>query len=122
MSAIKNILAIVGDAQTSRVTLETAIRVARIFDCHIDALHVKADPATAMPLVGEAMSGSMVNEMMVATERESGLRAAAARAMYGELVSAAGIAAQPRGSFSATWHESAGAEEQRWRCGPAVPM
>lgn len=108
---IKNILAIINDERTSRVTLETAIRVARQFDCHIDALHVKADPATALPLVGEAMSGNMVNEMMVVAERESGIRAKAARAMYGELVSAAGISAQSTG-FSATWHENTGAEEQ----------
>ncbi len=112
MTAIKNILAIVGDAQASRVTLQAAIRVARLFDCHIDALHVRADPATALPLVGEAMSGNMVNEMMVVAERESGLRAKAARAMYAELVSAAGIAGQATSGFSATWHESTGAEEQ----------
>jgi len=112
MSAIKNILAIISDANTSRVTLDTALRVARQFDCHIDALHVRADPATALPLVGEAMSGNMVNEMMVVAERETGARAKAARAMYGELVSAAGIASQTKGGFSATWHEGVGTEEQ----------
>ena len=121
MSAIKNILVVVNDATTSRVTLETAIRVARLFDCHIDALHVRSDPATALPLVGEAMSGNMVNEMMVVAEREAGTRAKAARAMYAELVSAAGTPPRTMAVFRRRGMRARVPRSRRWRCVRAAP-
>ena len=64
MSSIMNVLAVVSDAVSGKAVLETALRVGRHLDCHIDALHVRSDPAAALPLVGEAMSGAMVDEMM----------------------------------------------------------
>ena len=112
MSTIKNIMAVINDAASGRATLRTAVRVARQFDCHIDALHVRPDPVAALPLVGEAMSGNMVNEMMVVAERESGLRAKAVRAMYAEEISVAGLESQANAGFAATWHDAVGAEEQ----------
>ena len=64
MSSIKNILAVVGDATNGRASLEAALRVGRHLDCHVEALHVRSDPTAALPLVGEAMSGALVDAMM----------------------------------------------------------
>ena len=55
MPTVRNILAVVSDAASGRATLETAFRTARHLNCHVDALHVRSDPAAALPLVGEAL-------------------------------------------------------------------
>jgi len=103
MSAVRNILTVVTDAQTGRAALDTALQVARHLKCHIEALHVRPDPVASLPLVGEAMSGNMVDEMMVVAEREAAVRARAARAVYDELITTPGAAA---------WIDDTGSEEQ----------
>ena len=109
MSTVKNILTVITDAQSSRASLQSALLVARYLNCHLDALHVRPDPVSALPMVGEAMSGAMVDEMMKVAEKESDVRAKTARAMFDELVAAAGIASS---GFGATWMEDSGVEEQ----------
>lgn len=105
MSTIKNILAVITDAAASRGAMQTALQVGGYLQCHVDALHVRPDPVAALPLVGEAMSGAMVDEMMVVAEREAGVRAKAARAMYEEL--------RPQAQQTAvSWLEDTGIEEQ----------
>ena len=54
MPTIRNILTVVSDAATGRATLDTAFRAARQLNCHVDALHVRSDPAAALPLVAKA--------------------------------------------------------------------
>jgi nucleotide-binding universal stress UspA family protein len=103
MSTIKNLLAVLSDANAGRCVLETTLAAQRHLDCHIDALHVRPDPVAGLPLVSEAMAGSMVEEMMAIAEKESAARAEAVRAMYGGL-----IAGNPR----AGWIEASGAEDQ----------
>jgi len=117
VSTIKNVLAVVSDATSGRATLETALRVGRHLGCHIDAMHVRTDPTSALPLVGEAMSGAMVDEMMGVAEKESGQRAAKARNVYDSLLAREGMSdsqAAPgrQVGFSTTWLEAAGVEEQ----------
>jgi len=103
MSTIKNILTVIGDAQTGRSTLQAALHVAAHLKCHIEALHVRPDPVASLPLVGEAMSGPMVTEMMGVAEREAGTRAKAARALFDELTC---------GNGNVAWLEDTGSEEQ----------
>jgi nucleotide-binding universal stress UspA family protein len=117
MSSIKNLLAVISDANNGRAALQTALRVARHLDCHVDALHVRSDPAAALPLVGEAMSGAMVDDMMGVAEKEAGQRAARARAMYDEVLKREGLSdssAKPGAvkGLSVTWMEASGLEEQ----------
>jgi nucleotide-binding universal stress UspA family protein len=117
MSAIKNILAVISDATNGRAALHTALRVGRHLDCHVDALHVRSDPAASLPLVGEAMSGAMVDEMMGVAEKEAGQRAARARAMYDEVLTREGLRDSPGApgstqGFAVTWMDASGIEEQ----------
>jgi nucleotide-binding universal stress UspA family protein len=102
MSTIRNILAVISDAAAGQATLETALRVADYLQAHVDALHVRPDPVAALPLVGEAMSGAMVDEMMVVAEREAETRAKAARTMFDNTTHGA----------NASWLEDTGIEEQ----------
>jgi nucleotide-binding universal stress UspA family protein len=82
MSAIKTILVPVDESTTAAVPLETAFRLADAFSCHVTVLHVRPDPTLAIPMVGEGMSGAMVEEMLGMAERQSGEQAAAVRAIY----------------------------------------
>lgn len=82
MSALKTIMAVVGDTEPGLAAMETAFLVARQQHCHVRVYHVRPDPATAVPLVGEAMSGAMVDEMMSVCERQGAERAAKVRKMF----------------------------------------
>ena len=116
MSAVKNILTIVSDTNSGRTALRSALRLAENFRCHVDALHVRPDPVAALPLVGEAMSGAVVDEMMGMAEREALVRSAGTRAMYNELLANRGLVdgsgPPSSGEAGASWIEETGIEEQ----------
>lgn len=114
MSAVKSILAVVSDPQSGRACLHTALKLGRQLDCQVDALHILADPTAALPLVGEAMSGSMVDEMMGVAEREAGQRAKLTRAMFDDVTTGLPITDTPVAveGFAVSWLEDSGVEEQ----------
>jgi nucleotide-binding universal stress UspA family protein len=56
--------------------------VARVWNAHLHCLHVRVDARDVAPLAGEGLSGAMIEEMMAATERESGERADRVRALF----------------------------------------
>ena len=62
--------------------LATALSVARIWHAHLHCLHVRVDARDVAPLAGEGLSGAMIEEMMAATERESGERAGRVRSLF----------------------------------------
>lgn len=62
--------------------LATALITARIWGAHVHCLHVRVDARDVAPLAGEGLSGAMIEEMMAATERESGERAERVRALF----------------------------------------
>ncbi len=62
--------------------LATALTAARIWGAHVHCLHVRVDARDVAPLAGEGLSGAMIEEMMAATERESGERAGRVRALF----------------------------------------
>ncbi len=70
--------------------LATALMVARIWGAHVHCLHVRVDARDVAPLAGEGLSGAMIEEMMAATERESGDRAGRVRALFERFANAAG--------------------------------
>jgi nucleotide-binding universal stress UspA family protein len=66
--------------------LATALIVARQWNSHIAALHVRADSRDVAPLAGEGLSGAMIQDMMQATEKESGERSSAVRGLFDRFV------------------------------------
>jgi nucleotide-binding universal stress UspA family protein len=120
MAAYKTILVPVSDAHSGKPGLDAALALALRFDAHVTALHVRADPTLAVPLVGEGMSGAMVDEMMTIAEAEAAKRAAAARAMFDEAVSRQGVppvSDPPQPGASTAWRDVTGHEEEEvaWR-------
>lgn len=112
--AIRKIVVPVDGTPAARPALETALFVGGWLAAHVEAVHVRVEPTAAVPLVGEGMSGALVQDLIELTERESAGRAAAARTMFEEARVAAGLASAevpaPTGA-SARFIEFRGIEE-----------
>jgi nucleotide-binding universal stress UspA family protein len=98
----KLILALIDGGPLSDATLEAGFLVATQFDAQLEVLHVRADPATLLPIVGEGMSGAMVEQVMEAmTEAVEG-RAQRARAAFDRIAAKVGA--------TAAWRQEIGIE------------
>lgn len=85
--------------------LTTALMVARIWNAHVHCLHVRVDARDVAPLAGEGLSGAMIEEMMAATERESGERAGRVRALFERFAEQAGDVTLAYSAESALKHD-----------------
>jgi nucleotide-binding universal stress UspA family protein len=97
------ILTCLTDTETASATLDLGMMVARDFGAGLEVLHVRSDPASAVPLVGEGMSGAMVEEMLAAAEKHGLELARALRQKYEE--------ATARHQVAAGWREEVGRED-----------
>ncbi len=86
--AIRKLLLPLTGTAAGEAALSTALSIARVWNAHVLALHVRVDSRDVAPLAGEGLSGAMIEEMMTATERESLTRAQAVRAMFEGFVTA----------------------------------
>ena len=84
--AIRKILLPLTGTAAGEAALSTALMIARVWNAHVTCLHVRVDSRDVAPLAGEGLSGAMIEEMMSATEKESGERAHAVRAMFERFV------------------------------------
>lgn len=99
---IKAILVLADGGGGTEATLAAAVAVARRFSASLDVLHVRADVETMVPVIGEGMSGAMVEQMMGAMQQTVESRAVRAKAAYEKVCAAAGV--------QAAWRESTGRE------------
>lgn len=115
---IKCILVPLSEPRMVKTSLKAAISVAARFAAHIDALHVRPDPTVvATSFVGDAMPGSMVEQLIEDTEQKSAENARKTRQAFDQVCKAAGIkyAELPgRGTnaLTAAWREEIGYEDQ----------
>jgi len=115
--SVQRLLVPVCRAETVRPRLHAAIALAREFRAHIDVLHVRADPQESVPLLGEGVSGAMIEDLMAITDKESRARAAEVRTAVEEvrrsldvpLVAALPAAGSERPTLA--WHEVVGRED-----------
>jgi hypothetical protein len=106
--AIRKILLPLTGTAAGESALTTALMTARIWNAHVTAMHVRVDSRDVAPLAGEGLSGAMIEEMMSATEKESGDRASAVRGMFERFVTAQNVvvaearpnSASPTASFA----------------------
>src|SRR5512139_3928202 len=80
--AIRKVLLPLTGTAAGEAALSTALMIARYWGAHVLALHVRVDARDVAPLAGEGLSGAMIEEMMTATERESGERAGRVRQLF----------------------------------------
>jgi nucleotide-binding universal stress UspA family protein len=113
--AIRKLLLPLTGTAAGESALATALTVARIWNAHVTALHVRVDSRDVAPLAGEGLSGAMIEEMMSATEKESTERAHAVRSMFERFVAQHEVAvAEPRpgaGFATASFAAVTGREE-----------
>ena len=90
--------------------------LAKMWNAHLQVLHIRADSRDIVPIAGEGLSGAMIEEMMSATERESGSRALSLRELFyavtEEQVVAVGDALPGRNEPSASFTTLTGREDQ----------
>ena len=77
--AIRKLLLPLTGTAAGEAALSTGLMIARLWNAHVTALHVRVDSRDVAPLAGEGLSGAMIEEMMSATEKESSERAHAVR-------------------------------------------
>lgn len=99
--AIKTILVLADGGSGTAATLTTALTVARRFSANLDVLHVRADVETMVPVIGEGMSGAMVEQMMSAMQQTVVSRSARAKDAFQQVCGA---------SARAVWREATGRE------------
>jgi nucleotide-binding universal stress UspA family protein len=100
MSDIATILALADGGQASDSVLKAALSLALKFDAHLEVLHLRADPSTLVPIVGEGMSGALVEQMIESMTQAVETRARRAREAYDRLAAEA--------SNVVTWREVVG--------------
>lgn len=92
--AIRRILVPFSASDAGEKALHWAFGLARGLDAHVAVLHVRADPKATIPLLGEGVSGAMVEELIVLTEKEAEARAAKARDRFESMRAEAGLEIQ----------------------------
>jgi len=110
--AIKTLLVPLDGGEASARALDGALKLAKKFTAHVTVLHIRPDPRDTIPLLGEGLSASMIEEMMAAAEREAERGVARARGVFDEALRKAGVpSVDPSpapGEASATWLEDIG--------------
>jgi nucleotide-binding universal stress UspA family protein len=76
---LRKILVPVTGRDSDRAVLAMGFTVARIFDAHVEALHVGIDARDAIPMLGDGMSAALIEELMKAAEKDAAADAEAAR-------------------------------------------
>ena len=112
---IKKILAPVSGGRHDSTILALAFKVASQFDAHVEVLFARMEPAEAVPMVGEGVSGTIIEQLMDAAAREWSQREAEARRTFETAVAASGLAVQESppgpGGPSTFWHSRMGRED-----------
>ena len=111
---IRRILVPAGRGEAASAAIETALVSAKEFDAHVDAVHVRPDPQEAVPLLGEGVSGAMIEDLIAITEKEAKGHAEEARQLFDEALLTHGIPESGDPSHagpSASWHDVVGRED-----------
>lgn len=113
---IRTMLVPLDGSEAAASALKLAFIAAADLQAHVDVLHVSADPRDAVPLLGEGMSGAMIEEMIEMAEAGAREKTATARTMFDTaiaknkipVVEGAGVTE----GASAAWIEDTGREEE----------
>jgi nucleotide-binding universal stress UspA family protein len=114
--SVRKFLVPVSSSASGEVALHTGLILAKMWNAHLLVLHIRVDSRDVAPLAGEGLSGAMIEEMMTATERESGSRAMGLRDLFmmatEEHHVMVGEAAMGRNEPSASFSSVTGREEE----------
>src|SRR6185312_13496210 len=113
---IRTILAPLSGGSSNEGAIETACLLAQRFGAHLEALHVRSDPADALPLLGQDISTPVAAELIEMAQREGADNAVKARAVFDAAVARHGFPMRDQpatgkaaiGSPSASWRDETG--------------
>jgi nucleotide-binding universal stress UspA family protein len=114
--AIRTILAPVAGTAIDERVMATAFKLAKTFDAHLEALFVAAEPQDAIPIVGEGMSGLIIEEMIEAATKDTEKREARGKESFAAAVKQSGVeeASAPTADVKPTcvWRKESGREDE----------
>jgi nucleotide-binding universal stress UspA family protein len=80
--SVRKFLLPVNSPASAEAALHTGLMLAKMWNAHLQVLHIRVDSRDIAPLAGEGLSGAMIEEMMSASEKESGVRARGLRELF----------------------------------------
>ncbi len=114
--AVRKFLLPLSSSASGEVALHTALLLTRRFNAHLQVIHVRLESWPMAPLAVEGMPGAMIDEIITASERESGSRVSGLRALFDAATAEHGVAVQPaklgQEAASAGFSEVSGREEE----------
>lgn len=114
---IQNILTPMPYDKAGRIALGAALDVAKAFNAHVTAFHVKMDPSTPIPYVAGPMPTELLVQISENAEEHAKKLAASVKAVFDEACKSKSVAVvdAPKGDgISATWHETVGSRDYRY--------
>ncbi len=113
--SVRKFLLPVSSPVSAKAALQTGLMLARMWDAHLQVLHVQTDTREIAPFAGEGLSGAMIEDMISATEREGGARVQLLRDLFATAAAQAdvpmGEAVRGRDEPSASFTTLVGAED-----------
>lgn len=96
--AVRKILVPLSGVETESAVLGTAMTVAKTFDAQLVGLFVRADPAEALPYLGDGVSGQVIEQLMQAARDGADQASAKAQAMFVNAANKAGLPLVDKGA------------------------
>ena len=109
---IRVVLAMIDGGPGSETALRTALAISDPLGAHVQCLHVRPDPESLVPMIGEGMSGVMLDQMVEGFRSESMERAAAARRIFDQVTAERSGAVTGASSATFAFREEEGREDE----------
>ncbi|SMF60835.1 Nucleotide-binding universal stress protein, UspA family [Tistlia consotensis] len=113
----RSILAVLDGSPASNAPLQAAFALGRRFDAYLEVLHVRPDPNLSLPLVGEGMSGALIDDVARELEESAKTNAERARRFYEDACRSVDLAPTDAGDkplaggFRPVWRSLVGRED-----------
>lgn len=106
--SVRKFLLPVSSKASAGGALQAGLILARMWNAHLEVLHIQSDTREIAPLAGEGLSGALIEDMMNATEQEDSLRTKGLQDIFLAATEQAGItvgephrgASEPSASFT----------------------
>lgn len=86
MIRVKKVLVPIQGTPLTNATLATAYALCEGYDAHLSVIHIRPDKKDIIPLTGEGLSGTMIEEVMAIAEHEGTKRLRFARKIFDDFI------------------------------------
>jgi nucleotide-binding universal stress UspA family protein len=88
---IRTVLTMLEGGDSDVVDLTAVGQLVKTFPAHVDLLHVRRDPRSVMPMVGEGLSADLIDMVQSQVEKEEETLAARCRGIFDRWVASTGL-------------------------------